>query len=151
MSVLNWFKRVTTGDPAADLIEQPVTFGEGEEEFHGLNMREALDAHMRWTQRLEESLRGESEEELEPEIVASDCHCTLGKWLYGPAKQEFGDSADYDELRREHADFHRQAGAILQSVRSGEHDAAQNGLRLLRRQSGVVQLALVRLYSHTRH
>ncbi|MFO7592701.1 MAG: CZB domain-containing protein [Pseudomonadota bacterium] len=151
MSILDWFKQVTTGDQSADLMNQNLTFGENEEQFHGLNMREALDAHMAWTRRLENKLTGKSNESLDVATVASDCECTLGKWLHGTAKQAFGDSAEYEELLKEHADFHLCAGEILNNVINGEEESAQGNLKKLRYQSGVVQLSLVRLYSHTRH
>lgn len=151
MSILDWFKNVTAGESSADLINQPLTFGKNEEQFHGLNMREALDAHMAWTRRLESKLTGKSSESLRLATVASDCECTLGKWLHGPAKQMFGDSPDYEELRKVHADFHLRAGEILNNVINGERGSAESNLKKLRHQSGNVQLALVRLYSHTQH
>lgn len=151
MSIVDWFKQVTTGDPRADLMSQPLSFGENEEQFHGLNMREAMDAHMAWTRRLENKLTGKSNEPLTVATVASDCECTLGKWLHGPAKQAFGASPEYEELRKEHADFHLCAGEILNNVINEEQSSAVNKLKKLRHKSGVVQLSLVRLYSHNQH
>lgn len=151
MSIMSWFKQVTTGDPSADLIEQPLTFGEGEEQFHGLNMREALDAHSAWTRRLEGKITGENDEVLDVARVASDCECMLGKWIHGEAKRQFGDGAELSELRQVHADFHLKAGEILNNVLNGEQDDARSNLKKLRHHSGSVQLSLVRLYSHSRH
>jgi len=152
MSILSWLKEVTTGDTKTGFIDtDAMTYAKGEEQFHGLDMKAALDAHMAWTRRLEGKLNGENQENLDVACVASDCECTLGKWLHGNAKQQFGVSADYQELRRVHADFHLKAGEILNNVLNGDREQALNNLRDLRYQSGNVQLALVRLYSHAQH
>ena len=151
MSILSWFKHVTEDSTGADLMEQPLTFGEGEEVFSGLNMREALDAHMAWTNRLEGKITGENKEELDVVAVASDCECKLGRWIHGEAKRQFGQEPDLEELRRVHADFHLKAGEILNNVTNGQEKDALANLKQLRHQSGTVQLSLVRLYSHSQH
>ena len=151
MSILSWFKHVTEDQGSAELMEQPLTFGKGEEQFRGLNMKDALDAHMAWTRRLEGKLNGSNQEALEVAKVASDCECALGKWIHGQAKSEFSGSNDYDLLKRIHADFHLKAGEILNNVINGERDNAEKNLKEIRFQSGNVQLALVRLYSTTQH
>ncbi len=151
MSILSWFKHVTEDSTGADLMDQPLTFGEGEEVFSGLNMRDALDAHMAWTNRLEGKITGENKEELDVVAVASDCECKLGRWIHGEAKQQFGNQPDLEELRRVHAEFHLKAGEILNNVTNGQGKDALANLKQLRHQSGTVQLSLVRLYSHAQH
>lgn len=152
MSILSWLKEVTTGDNKAGFIDtDSMTFAKEEVEFHGLDMKAALDAHVAWTKRLEDKLSGSNDEELDVATVASDCECTLGKWLHGTAQNKFGESPDYEELRQVHADFHLKAGDILNNVLHGEKDSAINNLKELRFQSGKVQLSLVRLYSHAQH
>lgn len=153
MSILRWFKEVTSGSATADLIEQPLVFIDGEQEFHGLDIKDALDAHTAWTQRLERIIAGNSDEDLNVYAiarVASDCECKLGQWIHGEAARQFGDEAVLNELRHEHADFHLKAGEILNNIFSGEQDDANANLKKLRYQSGIVQLALVRLYSHSK-
>jgi len=148
MSVLNWLKTVTKRGASADVIAaNPVKFGEGEEEFYGLDMRAALDAHIAWTRRLQAQLEGEDTEALEVSTVAADDNCTLGKWIYGAARARFGKIDEYNDLRRVHADFHLKAGEILNKAQNGESGAARDDLKAIRRKSGEVQLALVRLYS----
>lgn len=151
MSILSWFKEVTSGNATAELMEQSLEFREGEQEFHGLNMKEALDAHTAWTRRLEGKISGENNEVLDIAKVASDCECMLGKWIHGEARRQFGDGAELNELRQVHADFHLKAGEILNNVVNGEQEDARANLKKLRHQSGNVQLSLVRLYSHTQH
>lgn len=152
MSILSWLKEVTTGDSSAGFIDtESMSFAKGEEQFHGLDMKAALDAHTAWTKRLEGRINGTNNESLNIADVASDCNCTLGKWLHDAARQQFGNSIDYKELRRVHADFHLKAGEILNNVLNGESEKAHKNLKELRYQSGNVQLSLVRLYSHAQH
>jgi hypothetical protein len=152
MSILSWLKTVTSGSEQSEFIDTgSMKFAAGEEQFLGLDMKDALDAHTAWTKRLEGKISGENREELDVATVASDCNCTLGKWLHGPAKKEFGDSGDYNDLVRVHADFHLKAGEILNNVINGDEETANKNLKEIRYQSGNVQLSLVRLYSHTQH
>lgn len=146
MSILTWLKSVSSSHSTA-LMEHPLKFAPGEEEFHGLDMRDALNAHVQWTHRLEDIISGKSDEQPEVGTVASDCHCLLGKWIHGYAKQQFEEHAEYQELKRLHADFHLSAGQILNSIQNGEMDDAKLALKELRFKSGNVQLALVRLYA----
>lgn len=152
MSILSWLKEVTAGESKAGFIDSDaMTFAKGEEQFHGLDMKAALDAHMAWTRRLEDKLSGANQEDLDVATVASDCECKLGKWLHNTARQQFGESPDYHDLQKVHADFHLKAGRILNNVLNGDRDQALKNLKDLRYQSGNVQLALVRLYSHAQH
>ncbi len=152
MSIISWLKAVTHGGDSVGLVDSDsMTFAEGEEMFSGLNMKDALDAHMQWTQRLEGKINGQNDEPLDVGTVASDCECTLGKWIYGTARQQFGEEADYKSLRHIHAEFHLKAGEILNNLLHGKGDRARANLKELRYHSGNVQLALVRLYSHAQH
>jgi hypothetical protein len=122
-------------------------FAEDEARFHNLNMKEALDAHAAWIKRLEDVLSGKSEEQLQPAKVASDCDCTLGQWIHGPAKGVMGESADYADLKTIHADFHTNAAEVLKDFLHGQTYTADLNLRKLRMQSNLIQLSLVRLFS----
>ncbi len=149
MSILSWLKEVTIGDNSAGFIDtNSMVFANGEEHFHGLDMKTALDAHMAWEKRLEDKIGGKNHEPLDVATVGSDCNCTLGKWLYGSAKMQFGETPEYLELRQVHADFHLNAGEIVNNVLNGDREKALKNLRELRFQSGKVQLSLVRFYSH---
>jgi hypothetical protein len=151
MSILSWLKQVGSGSGADVINSGAMTFAKGEEEFHGLNMKDALEAHTAWTRRLEGKISGENQEQLNVATVASDCECKLGKWIHGTAKQQFGTTPDFEELRRVHAEFHLKAGEILNNVLNGDQTRAASNLKEIRYQSGSVQLSLVRLYSHAQH
>lgn len=151
MSILSWFKTVTEGGATADLVQsQPMSFAAGEETFHGLDMRQAMDAHMAWTGRLEAQINGTAAEKLDVGTVACDDCCTLGEWIHGAARHQFGHLPSYDKLRHIHTGFHLKAGEVLNEVQNGRADDARRLLRDIRHESGNVQLALVRLYSEAR-
>ncbi len=148
MSILSWLKKVTSGDVSAEFMHsQPMQFAQGEEHFHGLNMKEALDAHIAWAHRLEAQLNGGASEELEVGMVATDNRCTLGQWIHGPGRQMFGDTPEFQELKRIHAEFHLCAGEVLNDIQHGQQELARGNIKSIRRKSGDVQLSLVRLYS----
>lgn len=152
MSILSWLRGVTQGggDVADAIALQPLQFGAGEEDFSGLNMKNALDAHIAWTRRVENHLKGNDDARYEVAEVAADHLCTLGKWLHGAARREFGHAPEYAELRRVHADFHMAVGAVLNDVDNGTVTDAEQALKQVRHKSGEVQLALIRLYAAMR-
>ena len=150
MSVLNWLRQVTGVGATANLLEQPIQFAEEEARFYGLDMKGALDAHLAWSKRLEDVLSGKSDEQLEPSSVASDCECTLGKWIHGPARTKMGNTVDYEELLKVHADFHLSAAEVLKDFLHGQTYSAELNMRKLRVQSNMIQLALVRMFSENK-
>ena len=152
MSILSWLKTVTEGGGSAELIQSSqVQFAQGEESFHGLDMKQALDAHMNWLHRIELKLNGLSNERLDLPSVASDNHCTLGHWINGEAKQRYSGLPEYLELRNTHANFHLIVGQALNDIENGECAQVRDNLRQIRHKSGEVQLALIRLYSKALH
>lgn len=146
MSLFSWLTRKISGEEVGT-----VTFAPGEEHFHGLNMREAIDAHVNWKNRLEAQLTGDAEK-LEIGQVAADDRCTLGTWIHGPGKQQYGKLPEFAELMREHANFHLTAGKILMDVHEGKVEDARKLLHggEFRHASDTVQLSLVRLYAQSR-
>lgn len=153
MSILSWLKTVTEGNHAADVMHAhpPVQFAAGEEQFHGLNMRDALDAHIRWVQRLENQISGSDREKIQVATVACDDRCALGEWIHGAARIQFGNLPEYANLKRDHAEFHLRVGEVLIDIQAGAVEDARNRMRDIRRESGNVQLALIRLYSKSQN
>ncbi len=152
MGILDWLRHVSEGgDGHADLIaQQPLRFEAGEEQFQGLNMKEALDAHMAWTLRMERRLRGEDAGDYRVADIAVDDNCVLGKWLHGPAQRHFGHLPEYGQLRKAHVGFHLIAGQLFSDIDSNAVTDPGVALKTLRRASGEVQLALIRLYAAAR-
>lgn len=113
--------------------------------FEGLNMKDAIDAHLAWYKKLERAIADKSAAGYEIRNVAADNNCALGSWIYKEAKK-FAALQEYETLRQSHADFHMLAGEILILVRDGDFEQATQRLRRdLRRASDHVQLNLIRL------
>lgn len=151
MGLLSWLMHADKQE-AEGGAHAPVEFDHHEEEFHGLNMKLAIEAHLKWKERLEKALAGEASEALQVGHVAADDRCVLGQWLHGDAKRLYAQVPEYQELVRSHADFHLLAGDILCDAHDGRHDVAREKLRHdFRQKSDRVQLHLVRLYAKTRN
>ncbi len=150
MGLLDWLHRAEKAEHKGERHQMP-EFDGHDEEFHGLNMRLAIEAHLKWKERLEKALAGSAGEHLEVGVVAADDRCTLGQWLHGEAKRRFAQHPEYAALVKAHSEFHLMAGDILCDAHDGRHDSARDKLRsVFRQKSDRVQLALVRLYSRSR-
>lgn len=143
MGLFGWLRRHEAGEENPTLI-----LNEGEQTLEGLDLKGAIDAHMKWRERLTDYLNGVSSESLRVGVVACDDHCTLGKWIYGAGGKRFSHLSELEELRAIHAQFHLCAGDVLL-----KHDTTDKvGAEILlnttfKKLSGQVQLALVRLYA----
>jgi methyl-accepting chemotaxis protein len=88
---------------------------------------DAINAHAKWKARLVNYVKGPSDEQLEVEKVSRDDLCPLGGWLYGPATA-YSNYREYEELKKNHAAFHRGVGDIVQCVHDHKKDEAMNKL-----------------------
>lgn len=150
MGLLDWLHRAEKAEQKGERHQVP-EFDGHDEVFHGLNMRLAIEAHLKWKERLENTLAGSSGEHLEVGVVAADDRCTLGQWLHGEAKRQFAQHPEYASLAKAHSEFHLLAGDILCDAHDGRAAEAREKLRTsFRQKSDRVQLALVRLYSRAR-
>ena len=145
MSILSWLKR---GAADEDNVGN-VTVKPGEEFFHGGNMKNAIDVHIAWKDRLAAQISGANSETLEISVVASDDHCALGKWIHSEGKKSFSHLPEFAELRSQHAQFHRNAGDVLREAHNNSKEAANKMLNgpEFRQASDMVQLGLVRLHA----
>ena len=160
MGILDWLKHVTSEPqggakhpsvPPSTGTRKELEFDDGEQHFHGLDMKGALEAHRAWRVRLEAQIRGDATESLEVANVAADHNCALGKWLHGEGKNRFTNVTEYEELVRDHANFHLAAGEILMTSHQGKRESASRMLKSdFRHHSDRVQLSLVRLFAHAR-
>jgi methyl-accepting chemotaxis protein len=146
MGLLNWLERMLAGDKSAKL-----TFDKGEEELAGLNLKQVLDAHLAWNDRLTKYLDGTSQEKLDVHQIAPDNLCILGKWIYGPGGKQFAQQQEFKDLRQTHKEFHLTAGQVLVEHKQGNKQAANQLLASkFRSLSSKIQLNLVRLYASTK-
>ncbi len=114
----------------------------------GLNLKEVLDAHEAWKNKLEMELSGVSSEPVDANIVASDCHCVLGKWLHGKGKKDYSKLPEYKPALDAHADFHLAAAEVVIQHQSNHTEQAKQLLKTrFKLASNDNQLELVRLFT----
>lgn len=118
------------------------------EQQAGINVKTAIDAHIRWRHRLENFVNGTSEEHLVREVVSADNQCILGKWIHGDGSRRFGHFDLFQELIAVHAQFHQYAGGVLNAALEGDHERAMGLLQSggYPRTSAKVKHLLAKLY-----
>ena len=84
---------------------------------------DAITVHLEWKRRLHDFIKG-NKEAPDSDIVRSDKHCELGKWIYSEGLQ-FSDFPAYQELVKEHAAFHQCAADVIQAVQEKNLDKAE--------------------------
>jgi hypothetical protein len=95
-----------------------------EAEAAGLNFHSAITSHQNWKARFRALIESGISEALNPEVIAQDNHCAVGKWIYGPAKENYGNHPLYEKLRGDHAFFHTCASRVLVMILRGEKQKA---------------------------
>jgi len=86
-------------------------------------LTKAMATHGAWKRRLEEAIQtGKSD--ITPERASVDDQCEFGKWLYSLPRQ-LRESATWQKVRTLHADFHREAGRVLQLALTGRKTEAK--------------------------
>jgi Chemoreceptor zinc-binding domain len=153
MGLMGWVKSLTKGesDRAAEEsaeTHQAAPQAEDGAVLAGLNFKTAIDAHMKWKARLEQCLGNSNAEKLEVGVVSSDDQCVLGKWIHGPGDEHYGHLEQFQEMKTEHARFHRCAGEVLTHCLAGDMENASSKLHSgdYPRTSERVKLHLARLY-----
>jgi hypothetical protein len=84
----------------------------------------AIDAHMKWKERLYDHVMGRSTEALDEHAVARDDLCALGKWIADDGAQAYGGTPAFDHLRGIHTRFHAAAGNIVALSAVGQKEEA---------------------------
>lgn len=87
-------------------------------ERSGLDLIEAIQAHMRWKASLQSAIDGTSQDVLNPAVIRLDNQCELGKWIHSPITEIFHDHPHFEKLKEDHAQFHRIAGEIAANIYS---------------------------------
>lgn len=95
----------------------------------GIDFVEAAEAHMQWRSRLQRHIDGVTTEEWLPSAAGADDCCGLGRWLRGVGRVKFGHFSSFRHLDAEHAEFHGFAGMVLEKVREGSRNEAENLLK----------------------
>lgn len=110
-----------------------------------MELSEALTRHLDWKVRLRAALADNKTVDVES---ASDYKsCALGAWLNGEAKQRFGHLDSYRDCCDRHAQFHQEAGRVVQRIGSGDAVEAKAMLGM----SGSFSVASSALIDALRH
>lgn len=113
-----------------------------------IDIKHAIDSHVRWRQRLEDFLRGAGTERLVAEDVAATDRCELGQWIDGPGRARYGHLDLFSELEAAHALLHRQSGLILSTAAQGQREQALSHLQAVEysRATAKVKHLLAKIY-----
>jgi hypothetical protein len=84
----------------------------------------AIDAHVKWKERLQDHIAGRSTEDLRAETVGRDDLCSLGIWLSGEGSQHYGHTPGFAAVQQAHVRFHRCAAEVLATAAKGQPEEA---------------------------
>jgi methyl-accepting chemotaxis protein len=110
-----------TGGARAPIVQRNGWEGALEQQIN-----KAMAAHNAWKQRLLDAIQtGRSEHD--PAKVSKDNQCDFGKWLYSlpPAVQR---TEHWQNVRALHAEFHKEAGRVLELALAGRQAEARQSL-----------------------
>ncbi|OIQ97017.1 diguanylate cyclase [mine drainage metagenome] len=104
----------------------------------GLDLFEAIQAHITWKARFQNAINGESKEVFSPEEVCVDTGCELGKWIHSPFSNIFHDQPHFENLKNTHAEFHKIAGDIVIKIQSNSGESLDQSIDEFNRISRVL-------------
>jgi len=150
MGLFDWFKALSGGDEKSAASASASLTGAIKEEaaIKGLDFVAAIEAHRKWKDRLAAYVDGTSGEKLDQGVICRDDQCTLGKWIYGEGLAQTGNLPTFHQVKAKHAEFHVNAGQVVEAVQSGHQDNAHKMLHegSFAKSSRDVQTLLSRLY-----
>ncbi|TGD72325.1 hypothetical protein E4634_15280 [Mangrovimicrobium sediminis] len=89
----------------------------------------AVAAHGKWKSKLRAAI-DTGEAESTPEKVKMDNNCSFGIWLHERIDDQHRGSPFYRDVLQLHADFHKEAGSILELALNGDKDEANKRIGL---------------------
>lgn len=109
---------------------------EGSMDIQKINM--AIGAHGLWKSRLRQAIESGCSEHTVGEVCRDDC-CDFGRWLHAlPGDEQAG--TDWKKVRELHAEFHKEAAAVLALALAGRKAEAGSALGS---ESSYVQTSLL--------
>ena len=139
MKIIDWLHTVLRG-------EEDETGPDGGSSLYGLSVAEALQAHRNWIRRFEGAL-SQGGEDLNPEEIAHDDRCILGRWILSQktSRSALARLPLFEELRTTHTAFHKTASLLAESVCRKEAQESRLLFEVLRQKSRAIRIALARL------
>lgn len=89
----------------------------------------AISAHGQWKAKLRNAIDS-GECESTPDKVKMDNNCSFGKWLHYRIDESYKGSGFYGEVLELHANFHKEAGAILEFALKGKKEEANELMKI---------------------
>ncbi len=78
-----------------------------------------IKAHFAWKLRIKTIIEGTATELYDPEQIARDDQCVLGKWISTVAFSNIGQDYTFKQLQQKHANFHTVAAHTVELAQSG--------------------------------
>lgn len=85
-----------------------------------------IDAHRQWKVKLRDAI--EARDKVDVDTLKRDDCCALGKWIYADGQKRYGSSASFVELVSNHANFHRVAGSVAETINAQHFREAEDAL-----------------------
>ncbi len=85
-----------------------------------MDIDRAILAHSEWKLKLNSLANGTYKDKIDSSAVGKDNLCELGKWIYGEGKAVLASKPEFNELIKVHAEFHKNAAALVQQVERGQ-------------------------------
>lgn len=92
-------------------------------------IEKAITAHGEWKNKLRAAIETGMSEST-PERVKQDNNCSFGKWLHERIDPAMKNTTFYNDVVKLHADFHKEAAAILEFTLKGDKDNASKEMEL---------------------
>jgi hypothetical protein len=112
------------------------------------NLKDVLNAHIAWTDRLQAVIDGTSTEALDVAEISQSSECEFGKWMDNEGHRLYGHLPEFDALYKEHSKFHLIAGEVLIEQIDGN---SANAVYLLKSKfqpvSNKTEQGMIRLFS----
>ena len=94
----------------------------------------AKAAHRAWKTRVRAYLNGD-DEAIDPEHIASDRQCDLGRWYFGVGKKKFGHLPEMQAIEEPHRELHAKVKEVVDLKQAGDLDRAHQELQTVNRLS----------------
>lgn len=89
-----------------------------------MNFLEAINTHLQWKLRLNQYIKGELDEPLDPDIIEKDDQCVLGKWIRKNSTKLNSKTGTFEDVRIAHAYCHGTAADIVRCIQKQDKQQA---------------------------
>ena len=91
-----------------------------------MDLDEAIGKHIEWKAALRSAIA--NRESVDADTIRRDNCCELGKWLHGEGATCYDSKVNFTRVLDAHADFHRRAGEIADTINAKNYELAETML-----------------------